>query len=318
MIDRAEMVRGFDGAELAVRTRGLAKRYRKKRALAGLALCVPAGSVYVLVGPNGAGKTTTLRLLLGLARPAGGSSRVFGLDSHRRGAEVRAAIGYVPESHKTPYGQMKVGDLLAYLAAYRPTWDAEYAVRLAAELELRNVARYGELSKGEARRVQLVAALAHRPQLLLLDEPTDGLDPVMRDRFQALLADHLAASETTVLLSTHLVQETELLASHLGVLAGGRLRAQVDTAILADRLRRYRAEVPADFGGDVPSGDLAGLGPRVLDRRDARGEIDWVVWGDEEEVLDALRGLGAEPRQVRRLGLSEAARTLIGLEEEPS
>lgn len=311
-MDRAELVRKFDGAELAVRTRGLAKRYKKKRALAGLDLCVPEGSVYVLVGPNGAGKTTTLRLLLGLARPGRGTSRVFGLDSQRRGAEVRAAIGYVPESHRTPYGEMKVRELLAHLATYRPTWDAEYATRLAGELELRRSARYSELSKGEARRVQLVAALAHRPPLLLLDEPTDGLDPVMRDRFSALLADHLAASETTVLLSTHLVQETELLASHLAVLAHGRLRAQVDAPTLADRLRRYRAEVPGDFAG------VTGLGSRILDRRDARGEIDWVVWGEEEKVLHALRAAGAEPRQVRRLGLSEAARTLIRLEEEPS
>lgn len=314
---RPEMVWEGEGSALAVRTRDLAKRFKKRRALAGLDLCVPEGSVYVLVGPNGAGKTTALRLLLGLARPEGGNSRVFGLDSHRQSAEVRAAIGYVPESHRTPYGEMKVEALLAHLAAYRPTWDGDYATRLVAELELRRQARYGELSKGEARRVQLVAALAHRPPLLLLDEPTDGLDPVMRDRFSSLLADHLAGSETTVILSTHVVQETELLASHLGVLADGRLRAQVDTATLEDRLRRYRAVVPAD-SSDRDLARNTGLGCAILDRRDARGEIDWVVWGDEEEVLHALRTAGAETRQVRRLGLSEAARILIRVEEESS
>ena len=312
MIAHVDVVRPFDDSPLAVSTEGLTKLYGTKPGLTGLDLCVPEGAVYVLAGPNGAGKTTTLRLLLGLTRPDTGRSQVFDRDPLRQGGEVRAAIGYVPEAHHTPYAWMKVGRMLAHLAAYRPNWDDGYAERLTRELELATEEHYGELSKGEARRVQLAAALAHRPPLLLFDEPTDGLDPVMRERFFALLADHLAAaaSPTTVVLSTHLVQETELLASHLGVLRGGRLSLQLESAELEARLCRYRADVKEGFA------DAAELENAVVERREARGEIDWVIWGDRERVLEKLRGAGAHPRHVRPLSLDEAAKTWIRCEED--
>ena len=117
------------------------------------------------------------------------------------------------------YDWMEVGDLLRFHAAYYSTWDTAYAKTLVQSLGVKTDDRFGTLSKGESRRVQLVMALAHRPGLLLLDEPTDGLDPVIRDRFFAVLASHLAENETTVLISSHLVYESELFADHLGVFA---------------------------------------------------------------------------------------------------
>ncbi len=305
-----QMLSRFGAATLAVESRALVKRYGRTTALDGLDLAVPEGAVYLFAGENGAGKTTTLRLLLGLTRPDAGTAAVFGLDPAERGEWVRAAAGYVPEGDGPPYPGLAVGLLLCHHAAYYETWDAAYATRLIAAFEIDLEKRYGRLSKGQRWRVQLVMALAHRPPLLLFDEPTDGLDPVARDSFFAVLAEHLAATPTTIVLSTHVVGEAELLADHVGVLRQGRLTAQVDRRTLDARLKRYRAEVPA---GWTPPALPASA---VLTRREAGGEIDWVVWGEEPEVSCSLAAAGARVRAVTALDLAAAVRVLMRPEEE--
>ncbi|MYF62611.1 MAG: ABC transporter ATP-binding protein, partial [Gammaproteobacteria bacterium] len=165
----------------AVTTRGLAKRFGSTRALDGLDLQVPEGAVYVLVGPNGAGKSTLIRTLVGLVRYQAGTVSVLGRDPADRGAEVRAGIGYVPEDYRVGYAWMTVGRLLEHQAVYHPSWDAVYARELRTRYGIDPGRKCHTLSKGQSRRVQLVLALAHRPPLLLLDEPTDGLDHVVRD-----------------------------------------------------------------------------------------------------------------------------------------
>lgn len=290
----------------AVRTRGLVKRFGSTVALAGLDLDVPEGAVYVLVGANGAGKTTTLRILLDLLRPDRGEAAVLGLDPREEGARIRAGIGYVPEGRETGYGWMRVSRLLAFHAAYFPAWDEEYAARLSGALELRLDRPFGELSKGQARRVQLVMALSHRPPLLMLDEPTDGLDPVARDRVLGLVAEHLEETPTTVLLSTHLVHEAERLADHLGVMTDGRLEIQVPRSGLRERLRRYHLRLPEVWSSD-PETEL----PVVAGERSGR-DLRWLVWGSEEEVVAALEAAGASVEQVSAVTLEEAAVALLG------
>ena len=217
------------GTEAAVTASSLSKRYGKQTALDDLSLTVPEGAVYILVGPNGAGKTTFLRSLLDLARADSGEAKVFGLSSVDDGPTVRASIGYVPDSRDLSFSGYRVGELLHHHSVYFPGWDSEYASQLTQALDINLEVRCSTLSKGQARRVQLVQALAHRPALLLLDEPTDGLDPLVRDRVFGLLADHLASSPTTVLISTHLVHEVEGLGDHLGVLRAGRLVSPTGT-----------------------------------------------------------------------------------------
>ena len=296
-------------AAYAVETRGVSKSYGRRVALGGLDLRVPRGSVYVLVGPNGAGKTTTLRILLDLVRADSGTAEVLGHDTVRAGPQVRALSGYLPERQDAGYGWMKVQQLLDHHASYRSSWDAAYAARLMERLEVRDHTRFGKLSKGEARRVQLVMALAHRPPLLLLDEPTDGLDPVMRDEALGLLSDHLAETETTLIISTHLVYEVEGLGDQLGVLKAGVLRAQLDRETLRRRLRRYTLEVPEDWPG-VPELDGS------IVRRSGRGrEVAWTVWGDEVDVVGRLRSGGANVREVDPLTLEEAAVALMAMRE---
>jgi ABC-2 type transport system ATP-binding protein len=303
-----ELFQKFDDRAPAVRTRGLCKRFGTQTALDGLEMTVPEGSVYVLVGPNGAGKTTTFRALLDLTVVDDGAAEVFGLPCVERGAEVRARIGFVPDSQQFPYGSLPVDALLSHHATYYPDWDEAYAGELKRKMSIDGGQRYGGLSKGEARRVQLVMALAHRPPLLLMDEPTDGLDPLAQDRFQALLADHLADTSTTVVISTHRVHEVEGLGDCLGVLRDGRLVAQLDRQRL-DHLVRIRAEVPEGWTGGSQ------LPVKIIRRGGHRREIAWTVWGGSDEATAAFAGAGATVRQVERLTLEEATRALLAMEE---
>jgi ABC-2 type transport system ATP-binding protein len=296
--------------DYAVATHGLSKRYGRRSALERVDLRVPDGAVYVLVGANGAGKSTLFKMLMNLERPDAGTAEVFGLDAGREGPEVRAQVGYVPERQDAPYRSMTCGRLLAHAAAFYPEWDHAYADHLVRALAVRPERPVGGLSKGETRRLQLVLALAYRPALLLLDEPTEGLDPVVRRRALALLAEHLADAPTTVLISTHHVNELESLADHVGVLREGRLVAQMPRDELQRTVRSYRLEVP---DGWEPPPELQASGLR---RSSAGRDVQCTLVGEEREVARRLAATGARVRQSSMLALEDAA--LAFLPEEPS
>lgn len=289
----------------AVVTHGLCKRYGGELALDHVELRVPEGSVYVLAGANGAGKSTALKVLLNLVRADGGTAQVYGRDTVRDGAEVRAQIGYVPEQSDVAYGWMTCDRLLQHVAAFYPGWHASYAAHLCRALGLRLERRCGGMSKGERRRLQLVVAMAHRPPLLLLDEPTDGLDPVVRRRTLELLTEHLTDTPATVLLSTHQIHEVESLADHVGVLREGRLVAQMPRDELLRTVRRYRFEVP-DGWAAPPALDIAGV------RRSAGGRVmQWTLVGEEVQVTQRLVGSGARVQEVMPLALEDAVLGLL-------
>jgi ABC-2 type transport system ATP-binding protein len=296
----------------AVSTHDLTKRYGKVVALDGVDLQVPEGAVYVLAGANGAGKTTLLEILLDLVRPSAGTAEVFGLDVHTRGPEARAQIGYVSARPDWGYRWMTVGCLIGYHAAFYPSWDPAYAARLTDLFALPLDRKFGALSRGYLRRVQLVLALSHRPRLLLLDEPTDGLDRVVRDELFGILAEHLAETPTTLLISTHLIYEVDPLADHLGVLRDGRLAAQVSRSRLHRLMRRYRAEVPHEWTAP-PSLDQA-----VIRRAGSSREIHWVIWGEEAEVAAHLTRAGALLRETGPLTLDDAVLALLHSLDPPS
>lgn len=267
--------------QLAVRTTALTKQFGRHTALAGVDFMVPDGAFYVLVGPNGAGKTTFLKLLLEIITPTSGSIDVLGMNPLTDGPRVRAHVGYVPERSDDLYSWMSVRRALDFHRTYFPAWDNAYARDLMEKLALKE-GKLSRLSKGEVRRVQIVMALAHRPPLLLLDEPTDGLDPVGREMFRAILAEHIATSPTTVVVSTHLIYEIEALADHLAVLRDGKLVAQLLTETLHENLKRY-----------------------------ANGDRAWTLWGDEATIVNDLRARGNELRETRPLTLQEAAVALL-------
>lgn len=288
----------------AVATHGLSKRYGRDTALEEVHLRVPEGAVYVLVGANGAGKSTTLKVLMNLERPDAGTAEILGFDTAREGPEARAQVGYVPERAGHSYRCMSCSRLLRHAAAYYPSWDHGYAQQLIDAFGLRLQRIVGTLSKGEGRRLQLVLALAHRPAVLLLDEPTDGLDPVVRSRALSLLAEHLADTPTTVLIATHQVHELESLADHVGALRNGRLVAQMSRDALRRTVRRYHVEVPD--GWEVPS-TLAAAGRPI----GARREFEWTLVGEERAVVERLAREGACVRDVRTLALEDAAIALL-------
>ena len=284
------------GAELALETRALHKRYGSTTALDSLGLQVPAGAIYVLAGPNGAGKSTALGALLGLVRPDGGTAHVLGLDPAREPARVRAQTGY---------GWLTAERFLRHHSVVFSAWDAGYAATLCHRLGVRVGERMRNLSKGAVRAVMLVTALAHRPPVLLLDEPTDGLDPLAREELGSVLVDHVAESPTTVLWCTHHVHEVERLADHVGILHGGRLLLQAPRDVLRGRLRRYRAQVPDGWAG------APGLNGEVLLREGAGREIAWTVWGEEREVAGRLAEAGAAVREASVLSLEDATVALL-------
>jgi ABC-2 type transport system ATP-binding protein len=277
----------------AVRTTGLTKRFRKQLALDQVDFTVPEGAFYVLVGPNGAGKTTFFKLLLELIVPTAGEIDVLGMNPVRDGANVRAHVGYIPESSQDLYMWMNVDDMLGFHRRYFPAWDHEYAASLMKQLNVKQ-GKLQRLSKGEVRRVQLVMALAHRPPLLLLDEPSDGLDPMGREILYGILADYMATTPTTVIVSTHLVFELERLADHIAVLNDGKLAAQVSTADMHRHFKRYV---------------LHGGGENGSAREQAH-----TLWGEEAEVAARLVRDGVTVRDVRPLTLQEAAVAFLGME----
>ena len=294
----------------AIATHELSMRYGRHTALEAVDLRVPEGAVYLLIGANGAGKSTTMKVLLNLERPDSGRAEVFGLDTRAHGAEVRAQIGYIPEQHQHDYGWLSCARLIQHVKSHFPAWDHAYASHLIDVFGVRLDRKVGTLSKGESRRLQFVLALAHRPPLLLLDEPTDGLDPVIRNAALAHLAEHLADSPTTIVFATHHIGEMDSFADHIGVLRNGRLVAQMSRDELRTNVARYRVEVPDNW--QLPAElRLAGMRPT----RAAR-EMQWTLVGDRSDVTARLIGSGANVRDVSPVALEDAA--LAFLAEEVS
>ena len=289
----------------AVETRNLTKSYDTQRALDRVDLHVPEGSVYVLVGANGAGKSTTFKILLNLERADSGTAAIFGLDSRDKGPEARGQIGYMPEHYDAGYRWMTCDRLLEHVAAYYPSWDRDYADRLVKSFDIPMNRRTGTLSKGETRRLQCVMAMAHRPPLLLLDEPTEGLDPVARRQLLTLISEHLSDSPATIVIATHHVYEVESLADHIGALNAGHLVAQMSRDDLQRKVRRYQMELAENF--KAPSGIVATQIRTSADGRDAQ----WTIVGDERDIIERLTLAGARVREAQPLTFEEAALALL-------
>jgi ABC-2 type transport system ATP-binding protein len=282
---------------MAVRTEHLAKRYGHTVALDGLDLEIEPGEVFGYLGPNGAGKSTTIALLLGLIRPSAGDARIFDLDVWRDAPVVHRRLAYVP-SEANLWPSLTGAETLRFLGAIHGSVDAAYRDELIDRFELTPDKKIRAYSHGNRQKVLLIAAFASRAELLLLDEPTTGLDPLMEQIFRQCVREAGDRGQT-VLLSSHILSEVEAVCDRVAMLRAGRI---VEIGHL-DVLRGLAAlRVHAVVQGPIP--DLSGI-PGVSNI-DVDGQtIDCDVTGSMEPLVSALAGARVQHMTTREPSLEE-------------
>jgi len=288
-----------------IETHGITKRYGKLLAVDGVDLSVAPGSVFALMGRNGAGKTTLIRMLLGLTPITKGSANVLGMNPARRAVPIRRKVGYVPEEHHM-YPWMRVGEVAWFTSAFYPTWDAALCARLLDRFGLDPQKRIRELSRGMKAKVALTLALAHRPPLLVLDEPTTGLDAIVRKEFLESLVEVAAEEGRTVFISSHLLTDVERIAERVALLEEGRLRLVEDVETLKARIHELRITFR---DAPPPALDL----PGVLSVQKTRREWTAVCEGPAEKAAAAVRAkCPGTTVAARALSLEEIFVALVG------
>jgi ABC-2 type transport system ATP-binding protein len=237
-----------------VEINGLSRRYGATLALDDVTFKAEVGRVHGLVGANGAGKTTLIKHLLGLLRPQKGTVRVFGLDPVREPVSVLRRVGYLSEHRELPEW-MRLAELLRYTQAYHPSWDQKYAEALLEMFGLDPRKRFSQLSQGMRAQAGLVVAVAHRPELLVLDEPSSGLDVVVRQDILDTIVRTVTEDGRTVIFSSHLLDEVERMCDHVTVMHEGKVAVQgsvdeIRAQHLVSQVRfQKRLETTPDFDG---------------------------------------------------------------------
>lgn len=281
----------------AVEIRDLHYRAGKTFEIRDLALNVPTGSMYGFLGANGAGKTTTIRLMLGLLRPRSGRIAVLGGEMPREAPRVLARTGYVPEQPHL-YQSLTVDEAVHFHAAFYPAWDWKWADELLGGFHLDRTTSLARLSKGEMGKLEMLLALAQRPELLVLDEPTDGLDPVVRRDVLTALLEYVSQQNATVFISSHLVHELERICDWVGVMDRGRLVAELPMHSFKNGIKRLRVANAPALAGDTPF--------VLLSREEGAGSVEtWVVRGWQGPMTQYFDGVGANLRDVVDLDLEE-------------
>ncbi|HUH13486.1 MAG TPA: ABC transporter ATP-binding protein [Longimicrobiales bacterium] len=284
----------------AIELRDVGYRAGKTFEIRDLDLRVPVGSIYGFLGPNGSGKTTTIRLFLGMLRPHAGDIRVLGSAVPGELPGALARIGFVPERPHL-YPTLSVEEAICYHRAFYPTWDDGFADQLRRRLALRPEQRLKRLSKGEMGKLLILLALAQRPELLVLDEPTDGLDPVVRRDVLTAVLDYVSEAGATVFISSHLVNELERICDWVGVMDGGRLVAELPMQSFKNGIKRLRVVDAPALADDPPF--------VILARHSGNGVLSgetWVVRGWQDPMRQYFDGIGATLKEVVDLDLEES------------
>jgi beta-exotoxin I transport system ATP-binding protein len=264
-----------------VRAVGLAKYYGRQRGLVDLDLEIVPGEVFGYLGPNGAGKTTTIRLLLDYIRPTRGSASVFGLDCHRDSLAIRRRVGYLPGDLHL-YASLSGRELISYFGALRGGVSQRRVQELADRLDCDLGREIKTLSSGNRQKLGLIQALMSNADLLVLDEPTNGLDPLVQQTFYELVTEARAAGRT-VFLSSHVLPEVERVCDRVGILRDGRL---VAVERISDLRARAMRRLEIEFCREVPPHSFANL-PGVRDLAVAGSTVRCTVVGTMDPVLKA-------------------------------
>lgn len=295
-------------AQAVIQTSGLTKQYRQgvPAALNNLNLAVNQGEIFGYLGPNGAGKTTTIRILLDIIRPSAGSAQVLGMDARRDSVELHKRIGFLP-------GELNLWDSLTghevvnYFGKVRGGLDQGYVSRLVEQLSLDLKLKVRSYSTGNKRKLGLVLALMHRPELLILDEPTNGLDPLMQQIFNDLMRE--ARSEgRTVFLSSHMLNEVQAICDRVGILRGGQLQA---VERVTDLMHASFHWVTFEFAQPVAAQRVMGL-PGVADVQANGATLKLRLTGDFDAVLRALNDTYIKHIHTQDPSLEEVFLTYYG------
>lgn len=267
--------------DTVIEVRQLTKMYGRHLGVTNLTFDVHAGEVFGFLGPNGAGKTTTIRLLMGLLRPTSGSARIGGLDCWRDSTRVKRLVGYLPGEWTFDAGMTGV-QILHYLGNLRGGVDRDELRRLIERLEFDPSKRFREYSHGSKQKIGLIQAFMHRPSLLILDEPTAGLDPLNQQEFYTMV-EEVCAEGRTIFLSSHILAEAERTCDRVGIIREGEL-------VTVDRianLREIRSHTMTISFGAPASPDWFARLPGVLEVRPERGglELHLNVQGELREVI---------------------------------
>lgn len=283
-----------------VYTTNIGRRFGGTWAVHSLDLRVPRGSVYGFLGLNGAGKTTTIRMLMGLLTPHTGVADVMGFDPVTHDTEVKRRVGYVPDSPAF-YEWMTVSEILAFVAHYRARqWDTKRVDHLLKVFQLPRDQKLKTLSKGQRSKVSLTMALGFNPDLLILDEPTGGLDPIARRQFIEGVLAQFSESNRTILISSHLINEIAGLVDHVGILRDGTLLRSEPSDQLLSSIKRvrlmYENEAPGAFA-------CTGMIRSRISGREALLTIDNF---DRERTVREMKQLNAQNFEIEDLSLEEA------------
>ncbi|MBI5832252.1 MAG: ABC transporter ATP-binding protein [Armatimonadetes bacterium] len=283
---------------------GLTKRYGGRAVVDGLELCVPEGCCYGLLGPNGAGKSTALKMLMGLICPDAGRSSLFGEDSQRLSPPTLARTAYLAENHPL-YRWMTIRQMTSFARSFYPRWNDELVGAIYDHFGLNWGQRIGRLSNGQRAQVSLALAVATEPELLILDDPTLGLDPLVRRDFLESLVQIIAQPGRTIIFSSHILGDVERVVDRIGILVDGSLRVDRPLDDLKERLRR----VILTFGAPPPK---TPNWPELVSAHRGEDRLELVVDGWDESVHAAALVLAPATLQVVEMDLEEIFVAYVG------
>jgi ABC-2 type transport system ATP-binding protein len=287
----------------------LRKTYDGSDALRGLSVSVPRGSIFGFLGRNGAGKTTALKILMGMTRPTGGAARVFGLDATdtRAALDIRRRTGFVSEE-KELYAYMTVGDMIRFTAGFYPKWRVDLETRYLRMFSLPAGKRIKTLSQGMRTKLALLLALSRGAELLMLDEPTAGLDPAVTEEVLQTLISHVAAEELTVFFSSHQIAEVDQIADHVAIVHEGH------TALTGalDDLRETFRRVQLVFADEAP--DTQWTIPGVLRVRRQGRVLTITAQAGTDAILSRARTLNPVSTDVIPLSLKDMFLEVVSTE----
>jgi len=267
--------------------------------LKDVTLRVPNGSIYGFLGPNGSGKTTTIRMFLGMMKPDHGTISILGRSVPKDMKSILARVGYVPERPHV-YPALTVGEQVRYHSSFFKLWDEGWAKELMGRLHLDPDRKISLMSKGETGKLLMLLALSQRPELLVLDEPTDGLDPVVRRDVLSAVLDYVSEVSATVFISSHLVHELERICDWVGVMDDGQLVVELPMQQFKNGIKRLRVADAPEHLEDTPFAVLS------RERSNGLGSTEtWIVRGWEPPMRDYFDGVGATVRDVVDLDLEE-------------